>query len=648
MVTSTYQTIGEPLGDAKRLATAPAAKLGAHHLAYLRAVAEGLPQAQAAARYLGHDPRDGGPALRKIHHALVDRVRALARHHGDPRWRLLGLAIKPLAQDRAPPSIDQWASELGLDDFGHTELLALYQQAFPGDRRAARNSRLRAQQLASLQALAGAASETAQPHHRLDAWFPEHLCRSLNACGLLLLSDLQVRVQAGGRWWAAIPRIGAGKADRLRQQLLLLMPGTFKAPASGPLAARGRQLAALITAAPAASRLPASTPGPEPAAAKRAVQARPALPWPGGQAQVADAGAACPDAGGMGHMLAVAAARDLPADVLAVRAWVQAQAGSEATAKSYRREMARFLLFLDQQALTLSHCNAEVCLAYQSLLQDPPAEWTGQGSARRGQAGWSPFSGPLSMRSQQHAVAVVSACFAWLSSAGYLADNPWRRPQRQQGPAQAVDARPDRLLLAGPWAQILGQLEAWSATEPAAQRMLFVLVFVEATGLRAVELLQARLGDLRPEGERWLLQVPGKGGRLRLLPLDGPAQNALARYLVARGLGWDAIAQRAHLPLLASISRPDQGLSYRPLYGSMKAWLNKAVDASDLPGQERMAAARASPHGLRRRCGARALAAGMSADKLGQLLGHASPRSSAKYRSATADPAADGLASVTD
>ena len=71
MATSTYSA---PVA-------APVTKIGAHHLAYLRALAEGVAQHQAAARYLGHDMADGATALRQLHNTTVDRVRALAMRH---------------------------------------------------------------------------------------------------------------------------------------------------------------------------------------------------------------------------------------------------------------------------------------------------------------------------------------------------------------------------------------------------------------------------------------------------------------------------------------------------------------------------------------------------------------------------------------
>ncbi len=495
----------------------------------------------------------------------------------------------------------------------------------------------------------GAVTETALPCHRLDDWFPGHLCRSLNASGLVWLSDLQARIQAGGRWWTSIPRIGVGKAEGLRQRLAQVMPGACLPvaglpSASGPVASRGRQLAALIAGAPADRLLPVPGVGLRSAHAVGYGPARPALPLPGGTAAATLADTEHPCSGGIGPQLADGASRDLLADGQAVRSWLLAHTGSDATAKSYRREMARFLLFLDQRSLTLSRCDAEACLAYQALLRDPPADWTGHRSAPLGDAAWRPFSGPLSLRSQQHAAAVLSACFTWLATRGYLQGNPWRKLQQGQMPAQAGDELPDRVLLPQQWKAILDHLEAWSASEPAAARMVFLLHFLESTGLRAAELLRARLGDLAPLGERWQLQLHGKGGRQRLIPLPSRAEHALAHYLGARGLGWDAVDRHTGLPLLASISRPAQGVSYRPLYGSMKLWLNKAIKASDLPSHDSASAARASLHWLRRACGAQALAQGLPLTGVSRGLGHANPRTTARYKLAQVEAPAPDLA----
>ena len=66
-------------------------RLGLHHFAHLRAVAEGLAVVDAARRYLGVE--HGNEAL-AAHRQVVERVAAVARRRGNPGWRLLGVEIR--------------------------------------------------------------------------------------------------------------------------------------------------------------------------------------------------------------------------------------------------------------------------------------------------------------------------------------------------------------------------------------------------------------------------------------------------------------------------------------------------------------------------------------------------------------------------
>jgi integrase len=196
---------------------------------------------------------------------------------------------------------------------------------------------------------------------------------------------------------------------------------------------------------------------------------------------------------------------------------------------------------------------------------------------------------------------------------------------------------PRRAMSTERWSVILGALEAMSTSQPAAERMVFLLQFLEATGLRAAELLGGRLGDFQRLEAGWRLQVRNQGAVRRVIPVAGQAQRALLRYLGSRGLDAAALDHRPDLPILAKLDDPTQPLTYRPLYGTMKNWLNKAIDACDLSWADKVDAARASPQWLRNTCGTRALERGVPQDVVGQLLGHADPRTTARYRQ-PADP----------
>ena len=66
-------------------------RLGPHHFAYLRAVAEGLDVGDCARRYLGIEH---GHEAKTAHPEAVDAVRAVARRRGESAWRLVGFTIR--------------------------------------------------------------------------------------------------------------------------------------------------------------------------------------------------------------------------------------------------------------------------------------------------------------------------------------------------------------------------------------------------------------------------------------------------------------------------------------------------------------------------------------------------------------------------
>src|SRR5450755_2254629 len=96
-------------------------ELGLPAIAYLRSLAEGVPMADAAKRYLNASAPD---QARKAHRAVVEHVRTLARRRGDPAWRLIGVELGEAAARRPNmPSLSEWAEAEGLDGWRESELL---------------------------------------------------------------------------------------------------------------------------------------------------------------------------------------------------------------------------------------------------------------------------------------------------------------------------------------------------------------------------------------------------------------------------------------------------------------------------------------------------------------------------------------------
>ena len=161
------------------------------------------------------------------------------------------------------------------------------------------------------------------------------------------------------------------------------------------------------------------------------------------------------------------------------------------------------------------------------------------------------------------------------------------------------------------------------APSPSRSRILFILRFVEAVGLRSAELLGAKLKDFRLEPEGWVMQVHGKGAKNRVAAVPGQAFAALQDYLMSRLMEGIETASGS-LPLLASTKDPFEPIGYQALYEHVRGWLRKAIANSGLPSTERSKLTKASTHWLRHTFGTRAVAREVPLDVIQAQMGHAS------------------------
>ncbi|PXW93414.1 site-specific recombinase XerD [Sphaerotilus hippei] len=574
-------------------------RLGVHHFAHLRAVAEGMSITTAAARYLGVEHgHEAGPR----HRAIVLRLQTLARRRGDTAWRLIGMTIR-LRDFSQRPSLEAFIADRDLDGWREDEVAELYQEAYPPEPKAERRWRLRERQMRLLRELEAEAAQQARPSDRIDDWFDPACSRRLQSAGLLRLQDLLDRVAPGGRWWSGVPAIGRTKARGIEAYLRTLLPAEAGRP-TRPFA---------LPPGTAAATLPSST---------RSI--------------------------GTGQAGAPAALTQARTDAEALEAWVQAKAGSPATATSYLREGRRLLLWLHQERSKGLHTmQVEDCLAYMAFLEHLPPHWLSHRQATPFSPAWAPFRGQLSVASRRQAIVILGGWFDWLTGTAYLPGrNPWLMVNRRTADDRQRDELQSRAFTPETWARLLQFMDGQAPTA-SLLRMRFIMSFVEATGLRSSELLEATLGQFRRHRGRWALQVHGKGSRNRVIAVPGQAIGALEHYLAARHLPPLASAP-ATLPVLASTREPLQAISYSALYQTMKSWLARAVRHADLDLLQRSEARQASPHWLRHTCGTRAVERGTPLDVVQHQFGHSDPRTTARYSRAQLERMQDLMEAAFD
>ena len=578
-------------------------RLGAHHFAYLRSVANGLDVVACAHRYLGIE--HGNQAL-AAHKRTVNSVRAVARRLcPKSHWRLIGLVSKSSVALPESPGLDEFVAMRGLEDWSQAELVLMYQEAYPLDVKANAKSRQRERLLKKLLELLNEVEaqqvQKPEPGDLVSDWFDDSVAKRLISAGLISLGHLQAAIHAGGRWFRTMPGVGVTKAEVIAAHLAMLLPG---APPAKPVFSLS---AVAVVDRPSAQSFV------------------PVIGCSGGSGLIVEEGLRR-----VGYGVSVPAPQaqrsllDVGSDAEAVQAWIGARAGAPATVKVYEREANRLLLWLkfERHGLALGGMTVSDCGAYMAFLYDVPAHWISRTRASPGQVGWAPFKGQLQLRSYQQSIGVVKGLFAWLQAAQYLSANPWLlvNTKLRDDPAQRLL---DSKAFSDQAAQEIQGFILRQASSPSRDRMLFIFRFMEAVGLRSAELLQARLGDFQLEPEGWFLQVHGKGSKNRLAVVPPVAMQALQAYLDSRGLPGIEHAE-PNTPVLASTLDPAVGLGYQALYETVRSWLRKAVAASNLPARERQQLSGATTHWLRHTFGTRAIAREVPADVVQAQMGHAS------------------------
>ncbi|WP_244115002.1 tyrosine-type recombinase/integrase [Burkholderia cepacia] len=199
----------------------------------------------------------------------------------------------------------------------------------------------------------------------------------------------------------------------------------------------------------------------------------------------------------------------------------------------------------------------------------PASQWVMTGTAHRGDLGWRPFRGPLSVKSRQDALSALKKFFGELVNAQYLDHNAFAKVRAFTGSTHDAAGNERRVaaksrlqiergLTAAPWRFAMRVLDAMPDTA-AATRMRFVLSFAYSTGLRRAELCGAFTDDVQeryagPElGTIRLLRVVGKRAKERFVPLVPAVLELMGDYLESRGLPRDPLACPAATPLIPAL-----------------------------------------------------------------------------------------------
>jgi integrase/recombinase XerC len=250
---------------------------------------------------------------------------------------------------------------------------------------------------------------------------------------------------------------------------------------------------------------------------------------------------------------------------------------AESTRVAYEREVARFLAWLDRPEVGC-------CERYVARLRG---------------LGLSPTT--VRWRATVAAKFLRSAC-----DQGVLADDPtrgFRAPKGTTGFAPRILSASDlRRLLRAP-----------DRRSHRGKRDLAILVCLGVGGLRAGEVCALSHGDVESTSHRVTLRVHGKGRKLRLVPLSGPAAEAIRAYRR------DVVKTGAEAPFFTSLREHPLRLTVP----SVDYILRRCCEAAEIP--------RINAHALRHTAASLAIEGGMPLHRVRDLLGHSSVLVTSRY-----------------
>ncbi|WP_248958701.1 tyrosine-type recombinase/integrase [Sphaerisporangium perillae] len=236
------------------------------------------------------------------------------------------------------------------------------------------------------------------------------------------------------------------------------------------------------------------------------------------------------------------------------------------------------------------------------------------------------FAEPRSAASVNRAWSAWNQFLTFCVAEGMLEGNPMAAVPRPKQPAKA----PKPLLGDGTASvTLLEQVAAGArkARDPWVERDLVVLALALVTGMRSAELLGLTLGSIGGGPGDRRIQVVGKGGKTRSLPIEPPIEHLIDDYLRSRlrRFGTATLPRSAAL-LVDTRNEPLRrgGLQYLVRQCYRYAGVHDRVQKGTLV------------HALRHEFATRLAERGASAHELMELLGHSSIVTGQAYVASTA------------
>ena len=180
---------------------------------------------------------------------------------------------------------------------------------------------------------------------------------------------------------------------------------------------------------------------------------------------------------------------------------------SKNTIKAYRRDLERFLSFLDLKEIQIESVDHSIMDEFLGWL--------------RGAGGGDPSSESTNSRT----IVTIRNLYKFLATSNRVAN-----PLQEYSPPKIPRRLPKALKID----EVISLLEASKLGDDVLSiRNNALIEILYATGGRISEIVELKLSDISEINETFTLKLSGKGGRERVVPIGIYARKSLERYLTA-------------------------------------------------------------------------------------------------------------------
>jgi integrase/recombinase XerD len=277
---------------------------------------------------------------------------------------------------------------------------------------------------------------------------------------------------------------------------------------------------------------------------------------------------------------------------------------SKNTIKAYRRDLEKFLFFLDLKTVQFSSVDHAV--------MDEFLGWM------RGSGGGLPSSESTNSRT----IVTIRNLYKFLATSSRIPN-----PLRDYSPPKIPRRLPKALKID----EVVSLLEASKVGDDVLSiRNNALIEILYATGGRISEIVDLKLSDISEINETFTLKLSGKGGRERVVPIGNYARNSLERYLTA---GRPALLKGKKCDLVLLNTRGN-GLSRQSAWEVITDCAERAKIKSHV-----------TPHAIRHSFATHLLDGGADIRVVQELLGHSSVTTTQIYTLVTIDKLRESYAS---